>query len=189
MRMIYGVSGPAGVGKSTFAQELHAAIGRAGRTSAVIALADPIKNMLAIGLGLNQEQLDGDQKEVIDSRYGVTPRHLMQTLGTEWGQDKVDPRIWINTARDQVRTCQEKGMAAIIQDVRFEDEAEMVRDLGGQIIHLTRHGFGPGNHASERRMEAITGDRVVTNDQTIADLDDWADAIVAEDMGGDNTSR
>ena len=50
-----------------------------------LRFADTIKDMLRV-LGLSDEQLDGNLKEVpTDLLYGKTPRWAMQSLGTEWG--------------------------------------------------------------------------------------------------------
>jgi len=53
------------------------------------SFADPVKEIAKIMFNLNEEQLNGNLKEVIDDRWGVSPRVMFQRIGTEFGQYKI----------------------------------------------------------------------------------------------------
>lgn len=161
MRLI-GIAGPARAGKDTLASYLLDNLSDDWTRS---SFADPIKAMLcAIGVDCSD-----DAKAVIDDSYGVTPRHMMQTLGTEWGRHMIDGDIWVKAfARMNAGKC------VIVPDVRFENEAELVREHG-VLIHLVGRGGIDGNHASENALEFKAGDVVIDNSRDLAWLHDQVD--------------
>lgn len=72
-----------------------------------------------------------------------SPRTLMQHLGTEWGRDEVSPDIWINMVKGSIKVARavaEEGalFVVIIPDVRFSNEVDMVRELGGKVYSIER---------------------------------------------------
>ena len=127
--MIIGLTGKARSGKDTVADLLLAML---NPKYVKMAFADPMKDALQYGLGLTPEQLDGDLKDVEDQMYDCTPRRMMQTLGTEWGRELIHRDVWVIAMRKRVTSN------TIISDVRFNNEADMVRDMGGRMIHVFR---------------------------------------------------
>lgn len=154
MRLI-GIAGPARAGKNTLASYL---LDNLSDDWSRLSFADPLKEMLrAIGVDCSD-----DAKAVIDDSYGVTPRHMMQTLGTEWGRNLIDSDIWVKAfARLNAGKC------VIVPDVRFENEAELVREHG-VLIHLVGRGGIEGKHVSENAIEFNPGDIVIDNSRDLA---------------------
>ena len=143
--MIIGLTGKAGVGKSTIANILVR-----DYDFVCLPFAAPIKDMLEV-LGFTKAELYGDQKQEINSIYGVTPRHAMQTLGTEWGRQLMCEDIWLRAWRRNLY-INAHGKNVVVDDVRFENEIAQLRSLGGRIIRLERHDrpeLYVGSHASE----------------------------------------
>ena len=167
---IIGITGPAGAGKDTAAAYL---VKRLGRPWRVASFADPFKAMLREGLSLSEAQLYGDEKGVTDPRYGKTPRELLQTLGTQWGRDMVGRDVWVEAMAARI------GPAGrvVIPDVRFENEADMVRRRRGRVLHIKGRGGIDGDHASEPGVELMRGDAVVWNGGTVSELYDRIDAV------------
>lgn len=122
---IIGLTGSAGCGKSTISNIIQQLDPRFQCKS----FAAPIKEMCALGLGLGYDQIEGEEKEVPHPVYGVSPRHIMQTLGTDWGRSLIHPDIWV------LRLEQNLASHTLISDVRFENEAELVRKYGA-LIHI-----------------------------------------------------
>lgn len=59
----------------------------------------------------------------------------------------------------------------VIADVRFENEARVIKALRGKIIRVIRPTDDNDNsHPSEREMENIVPDFVIYNDGTLSDL-------------------
>lgn len=154
MRLI-GIAGPARAGKDTLASYLLDNLSDDWSRS---SFADPIKRMLeVIGVDCSDEA-----KSVIDERFCYTPRHMMQILGTEWGREMVHGNIWVEAfARLNAGKC------VIVPDVRFENEAELVREHG-VLIHLVGRGGIEGNHVSENAIEFKPGDIVIDNSRDLA---------------------
>lgn len=144
--MIIGITGKARAGKDTFARLLCEQLGDA----TTLAFADPLKEGLAVMLGLTEEQLNGDLKEVPIERYGgASPRLMLQTLGTEWGRNLIDPDIWVKVALDRARSfCAHQY--TIITDVRFDEEAMAIALNEGVVLGIERPGAGQVlSHSSE----------------------------------------
>lgn len=168
MRLI-GIAGPARAGKDTLASYLLDNLDDDWSRS---SFADPLKDMLrAIGVDCSD-----DKKAVVSDDYGVTPRHMMQTLGTEWGRQTIDNDIWVKAfARLNAGKC------VIVPDVRFENEAELVREHG-VLIHLVGRGGIEGNHVSENAIAFKPGDIVIDNSRDLAWLHSQVDgnAVLGE---------
>lgn len=161
MRLI-GIAGPARVGKDTLASYMLDNLGGDWSRS---SFADPIKRMLeVIGVDCSDEA-----KAVIDDRFCYTPRHMMQILGTEWGREMIHGNIWVDAfARLNAGKC------VIVPDVRFDNEADLVRKHG-VLIHLVGRGGIEGNHVSENAIAFKPGDIVIDNSRDLAWLHDQVD--------------
>lgn len=162
--------GPAGSGKSEAAKYIERAFGFE-RTR----FANPLKNMLKLGLGLTHEQVDGDQKEVpTDKLCGRTPRHAMKTLGTEWGRDLIHQDLWAeawyNTLPNVSRVC--------VDDMRFPNEYKLVKKrMGGTVIRIQRSGY---EYDPTHRSEAyqLEPDYIVHNPPEISAFFDRLELLV-----------
>lgn len=128
--------------------------------------AAPLKDMLR-SLGLTQAEVDGHLKEVpCELLGGKTPRHAMITLGTEWGRNLIDYNLWVRVTMHKVNHSLSVGdKKVVIDDVRFPNEAQAIRDAGGTIWRIDRVGVGAGSsHISETGQEDIEPDVIVIND-------------------------
>ena len=162
MTDLIGITGRAGSGKSTAADVLL----KAGW--ARVKFADPLKNMLR-AIGLSDRHIEGDLKEVpCDLLQGKTPRWAMQRLGTEWGRQCIGESFWLDLARREIALTIAQGVPVVVDDVRFENEAQLIRDLGGTILQITRGNAETPSHASEADL---TGDIVYRNNGTRAELE------------------
>jgi hypothetical protein len=153
---IIGISGYARVGKDTAATYIRGKL----PNYEIASFADPIKAMLKVGLGMTHEQMYGNEiREEIDERYGCTPRMLMQTLGTEWGRNMIDQNIWVQAMLAHIDRT---GNPTIIPDVRFESEAEMIRQ-NGKLIHIIGNRKLKSEHSSESGIYIQDGDLTIDN--------------------------
>lgn len=167
---LIGLTGAAGSGKSTAAEYLSRHFG-----FQVIKFAGPLKAGLSAMLrysGMSEKEIatviEGQNKEVpLDVLGGRTPRHAMQTLGTEWGRTCMGGNFWVEMARSAVLRLP-RGSRILMDDVRFENEADMIRSLGGRIIMITGRGGITGDHVSEKGVGAP--DLVIRNDSTIPEF-------------------
>ena len=165
---IIGITGPAQCGKDTAADYIIDKRPAYRKTS----FADPIKEMLSTGLGLTSEQLYGGLKDSMDNRYGCTPRHMLQTLGTEWGRELIDSNVWVNAMESYLADI---GGTFIIPDVRFENEAELVRKHG-RLIHIRGRDNNieaGADHVSESGVNCGSTDIIIHNDDLIDSFYDY----------------
>lgn len=165
---IIGLTGRAGAGKDTAARMISNQHGHLP-----IAFADPLYYGLSVMLGVSVDRLqDREAKEEPLADYGVSPRQLLQTLGTEWGRELVHPQLWTLVLVKKVAHLVERGVPVIVTDVRFENEADTIREMGGVIVHIKRDGeeIVRSNHVSENRDVWDMADMVLDNNGTLADL-------------------
>ena len=142
-RRIIGFSGLAGSGKSTAAEFLQKELGFER-----VRFAGPLKAML-YALGLTAEEIDGSLKEEPCALLGgKTPRWAMQSIGTEWGRQLIDPNLWIH-AWDRAVDALPAHVPVVADDVRFVNEVSAVHARGGLVVRVERDGLSRGDHVSE----------------------------------------
>jgi Dephospho-CoA kinase len=158
--MIIGITGKAHAGKDTAAAYFIE------RGYSQYSMAKPLKDMLAvIGVYCDTQE----QKASIHPVFGVTNRHCAQTLGTEWMRNLIRRDGWVMLAHNAVLDL---GPNVVIPDIRFDNEAEMVRKLGGYVVEIQRkdNPIPTMDHVSECGVHAALIDFCVGNNETIADL-------------------
>jgi hypothetical protein len=93
--------------------------------------------------------------------HGPEVRRLLQRFGTEVGREMFGEDFWVNAAIDSI----EDGSKVVVSDVRYPNEADAIKKLGGQVWRVVRPGFGPANdHESEHAMTDYKFDVQITND-------------------------
>lgn len=119
--IIIGLLGPAGAGKSSIAKYLVEHYG-----AKVYSLAGPLKEIAKRTLDFSDEQLYGtqEQKEAIDPRYGFSCRSFLQRLGTEGCRAVLGDDVWTKACLDKIE--RERPPVAVIDDVRFKNEAALI---------------------------------------------------------------
>jgi len=169
MQKIIGLYSPAPQsGKSTVAAHLKQ------QGYAVVPFAETLKLMLIPmleSLGYDEcgaNYLVSQAKQVVVGDAGVSVRHMLQTLGTEWGRQCIHPEIWVRCWKGRASRFD----AVVADDVRFPNEAKMIKLLGGEMWRIDRPDVANAfDHASEGSLNSYREfDRYITNDGTIEDL-------------------
>lgn len=166
---IIGLYSPApGSGKSTIAQILLEE-----KKYQCLSFAGPLKQMsLAFfkGMGYSDEQACHlvYNKDFVLPGLNVTVRKIMQTIGTDWGREIIHKDVWIKIWKMRAKNYP----LVCVDDVRFENEAQAVKSMGGQVWKIIRPGVeNRETHQSEGRLNGWDGfDRIIINDGSIDEL-------------------
>ena len=145
------------------------------------AFAGKLKDMVCMLIGCTREQLedqefkntelgeewiqyfDSDyellQKESVLSMFSerLTPRKLLQLLGTECGRNILHPNVWVNALMSQYKMNYTQHPDIdyiehkvypnwIITDMRFPNELEAIKSRGGITIRVNRPKNDLDNH-------------------------------------------
>lgn len=145
MRKIIGVLGWIGSGKGTVGDHL---IDEHGFTQ--MSFASPLKDSASAIFGWPRHLLEGNTdesrlwREKPDSFWSqklgheVTPRWVLQQLGTEVLREHFQDDIWIWSME---RALQNNDNSIVITDVRFPNEIKMIESLGGELWWVQRGKF------------------------------------------------
>ena len=144
--MIIGLVGFIGSGKGTVADIL---IDKHGFTK--VSFADVLKDLTATMFGWPRHLLEGDtvesrewretQDDWWSARLGkpITPRLMLQMMGTEAGRDVFHQDIWIHTVARRIELLRQEGKDKfVIADTRFPNEMEAIKSWGGHIVRVMR---------------------------------------------------
>jgi hypothetical protein len=160
-KTIIGLAGRKQSGKTTVANHLV----EAGFVR--VSFADSMRYMirsLLISCGFSAghvEMMLMSEKETVIDSIGKSPRQLMQLLGTDWGRHLIHEDIWVMAAKQKVNSLD--CFNIVFDDVRFENEAAMIRSLGGLIIHIDRDSDSMDGHVSEAGIERHDADYLIVN--------------------------
>ena len=106
-------------------------------------------------------------KEYMVPEIGVSVRHMLQTLGTEYGRQCLHPDVWLTCWRKKA----ERFNSVVADDVRFVNEANLIKSLGGQMWLVRRTGVQRiTSHSSEGGLDDWSFDHVIDNDGTLDEL-------------------
>lgn len=163
-RLIVGLAGYKGSGKSSVADFL---VARYGFES--IPFAGPLKDMMRAA-GSTESEIEGDLKETSrDWLCGKTPRHAMQTLGTEWGRELIGADFWTGLWARRVAATTKH---VVVPDLRFLTEARTLRSLGARLYFVERNSATPegDRHQSERECRLFSVDGQIFNNDDLIGL-------------------
>lgn len=130
IREIIGLLGHQGVGKNYIAEKILPEILIKSRNTVVLAFADHLKIECISKLGADFDKVYGEKD--------YETRKLLQITGTEEGRDKYGKDVWIKTLENWIKVLNSRGVERfIISDVRFANEAEWVKSMGGTVIKIS----------------------------------------------------
>lgn len=180
--MLIGIHGKARYGKDTIGQHLESGYGYAAWS-----FAAPLWRGLAALLDVHPMQLEGHRKDQVIDWLGFSPRELIQELGTGWGRDIMDPDLWIRVLDHRLRKRYSSWptridlLGLVITDVRFDNEADWIREHGGEIWHLVRPDAPKvRKHVSEAGIQALDGEPLIYNDKDAGELVRMVDGLMRE---------
>ncbi len=158
---IIGLCGRKQSGKTTAAETICARFPQSQHDS----FAAPLRDCVAAILGYTLEELNDKKEEPVKWLSGVTPRTMMQTLGTEWGRSMIHNQLWVRSLQRRVENA--VGYV-VISDVRFTNEAAAIRAVGGIVVEIVRDGVvTTDTHVSEQPLSRQLIDASVMNNDTI----------------------
>ena len=185
---IIGLYAPApGSGKSSIACKLVIE-----ENYVILPFADPVKAMAVTLLrNLGYDEAEAAQwvytrKADVLPELGVTIRHILQTLGTDWGRCLIHKDIWLRTwvGRYNELIIENPDTLVVVDDLRFPEEADFLRALNSetQIVQVTRPGTATPesviSHASEGALRDYVFDYTIVNDGSLYDLNEAVDAYL-----------
>jgi hypothetical protein len=140
----------------------------------------------------------------------LSPRIMLQSLGTEWGREICGDNVWIEQVVNAAQRVlngevyeREVGFlnaerdrphsGVVVSDVRFNNELNRIHEVGGKVIKVTRKSsdkkaakLGIAGHTSESEQKEFTADMfdaVLANEGTLPDLYKSVDVLAAAYKG------
>jgi len=165
---IIGITGKAGSGKDTLANYLI------DQGYIKLSFGSAVKDIVSIITGWPRDFVEGTNKDrhlretLKHPDYNKTCRELMQYIGTDLFRNQLDDNIWVNIIKNKIKTDNENNKF-VISDVRFDNEAQMIKSIGGCIIHINRNDQIVSNHISENGI-SLNYDHCIDNNGSINDL-------------------
>jgi len=149
-----------------------------------LAFATPLKSVCMEVFGFTRNQVYGSMshKETVDPYWGISPRQALQDVGTLFRDlYKVKPQyqqVWIRSLERSL--CKlDSTWNVVISDVRYQDEANMIKKRGGVLIGIYRSNLlNTDQHESEN--QDIKVNIVIRNDGTIEDLKHKVDEVISK---------
>lgn len=176
--LLFGLVGFAGHGKTTVTNMLKIF------KFEEYALADPLKKGCMAMFGFSEAQCFDDKlKNIVDPYWGVSPREVLQKVGTELFRNQLKTAIpnidlgdsnilWVRNFERYYESNKTKNI--VLSDVRNVDEALMIKKLGGYIIRVHNPHIKMGDafrhHVSEQTVNKIKYECCLLNDGSLGDL-------------------
>ena len=130
--MMIGLVGKARSGKSSVANVLVKEYGYLQ-----YAMAGAIRKAILTALPFVDGRYLHEDKEEVVPQLGVTGRHLLQTMGHNWGRQN-NENTWILALETELELMKVDHRKVVIDDVRYDNECQWIIDQGGFIIGIDR---------------------------------------------------
>ncbi len=144
--MVIALAGLPRVGKDTFANYCVNTFPNV----VTYSFALPFKKALCEMFGWTMEEFEDDTKDLVDSKYGISPREAMEFIGSKVMRGiirlqypefnkRIGESIWTNRAEDFIKANEHKTV--IITDLRFLVEYEMLVRNKATLVEVKRSNF------------------------------------------------
>jgi hypothetical protein len=147
-----------------------------------VSFGDALKRGCAGIFGLSEEELYGDLKKVVNPYWKLTPRDILQRVGTDALRRHFMDEIWVKAAFKAIDD--DPASNWVIPDVRFDNEAAAIQQLGGLVVRVDRdqdlRDVSPeaSLHESETALDHFTGwDIILENHGTLQTFYDGVESI------------
>lgn len=196
MKKIIGILGHIGSGKDTAAKFYIET-----QNYKKISFADTLKDVLSVVFSWDRTMLEGTTAQSRNWRnipdlywstklgFEVTPRKMLQQIGTDLFRNHLSPVIWSSNVELKILNSTSD---IVVSDVRFEEEYNKLKELGAVFIRIDKETLPEwepialrailgsvddirllkemGIHESEWKWMNFTVDYTIVNDGSIADL-------------------
>lgn len=143
---LIGLVGKAGSGKDTLADEI------AVDGWEKVAFADSLKHLCMDYLGLSYEDAYTQEGKMrFNDVWGMTNRAILQKVGTEAMRNGFDNDVWVKILKIKVKKMLDEGRKVIVTDCRFDNECQMIEDLGGIVVEIVRDSQSQNLSAIEQK--------------------------------------
>ncbi len=154
--MIIGLIGKSQVGKTTASDYAIQEFDKLTKLS----FATPLKDML-VRAGICSYH------EVFEEKTWFS-RSLLQLIGTNLIREQIDPNFWINKIKERITHLSFAENTVIIDDIRFKNEAEFIRNSNGVLLRITRPSVNSvDKHRSETELDEIIPNTTIVNNGTL----------------------
>ena len=145
---VIGIGGNARSGKDTLADNLVEILKDLGIKSQKVSFAHALKSsvddFLLRELGISAFTENSDEKQII--------RPFLVCWGTNVMRSR-NPKVWI----EKLHSFLKEDEINIISDMRFENEHEWIKEVGGRTILIKRPGLKPANIYEEQENQKLSG--------------------------------
>lgn len=149
-----------GAGKTTLARTIADCEG-----AEVISFAEPMRSMVESLF----KYTDSDfydwykrRKEDTEPTLKTSIRHMMRTLGTEWGRNCIRENFWVDIAKNRIESTD--ASVVVIDDLRFQNEYVMLNNLSANFVKIIRLLVAKEpEHASDGALKNYYFDLVIEN--------------------------
>lgn len=173
--VLLGLVGKKRVGKDTLADYLVSHHHYTKR-----AFAAPIKEACALLFQVPTSSFeDVCEKERVVARHGMSPRTMMQMVGTDMFRKQVHQDFWLRHFVEWYHhSAKHQTQNVVVTDIRFQNELDLIKELGGTVVRVVRPGQleDEDTHVSEQGVDSLVGvDMTIENSGTKEDL--WANVL------------
>ena len=138
--------------------------------------SNPVDKQTIIKRYKEEHSINPSQYWLDSQKLKMTPRLLLQLIGTECGRNIIHPDIWVNCLKKKYYQFKNQ-YNIIIPDLRFNNEANFVKENNGKIIIVEREEIiniesikSIKNHSSENSLALDPSYSLIKNNGTISDL-------------------
>jgi len=167
--IIIGLTGKKRTGKDTASLFFKKIFNSRKKSTALLSFAQPLKDAICKLFVLDPNQLETIKDQPLDEWDGRSPRDMLKHIGDSCRQ--FDSNSMIKNMRQRIIGC--GSDIVIITDVRYDNEAQLVKELGGRVIKIDRNlGEGVEDlHSSEKGISEHLWDSLVENNGTLQEFE------------------